>query len=60
MGTIPEILQFLRESRFEAAIPLVIETLHEAAAESPQKLTDAARDLVRFPGFFRINADALT
>jgi hypothetical protein len=60
VGTIPEILQLLRENRFDAAIPLVIETLESAAAESPQKLTDAARDLVRFQGFFRNNAEAMT
>jgi hypothetical protein len=60
MSTIPEILQMLRENRFDEAIPLVTTTLRGAAAESPQKLTDVARDLVRFQGFFKNTAQAST
>lgn len=60
MSTPSEILQLLRENRFETALPLVTETLRKAAAESPQKLTDVARDLVRFQGFFKNTAQAMT
>jgi hypothetical protein len=58
MSTIPEILQMLRENRFDDAMPLVTATLRDAASESPKKLTDAARDLVRFQGFFSNTAQA--
>jgi len=60
MATIPEILQLLREHRFDEAIPLVTTTLRNAASESPQKLTDCARDLVRFQGFFKNTSQAST
>ncbi|HET9943614.1 MAG TPA: tetratricopeptide repeat protein [Terriglobia bacterium] len=60
MSTVPEILQLLRESRFDDAIPLVEESLRRAAAESPQKLTDAAREIVRWQGFFKNTAQAIT
>ena len=59
MSTIPEILQLLRDNRFDEAIPLVNTALRSAASESPQKLTDAARDLVRFQGFFKNTAQAI-
>jgi hypothetical protein len=58
--TIPEIMQLLRENRFDEAIPQVTATLRNAASESPQKLTDAARDLVRFQGFFKNTTQAIT
>jgi hypothetical protein len=60
MSRIPEILQLLRENRFDSAIPLVAETLRSAATESPQKLTDQARELVRYQGFFKNTAQAMT
>jgi hypothetical protein len=60
MSSIPEILQLLRENRFDAAIPLVTETLRRAAAESPQKLSEAAQELVRFQGFFKNTAEAMS
>ena len=60
MNTIPEILQLLRENRFDSAITQVTETLRQAAAESPQKLMDVARDLVRWQGFFKNTAQAMT
>lgn len=60
MSTIPEILQLLRERKFDTVIPLVTETLRKAAAESPQKLTEAARELVRYQGFFGNTAEART
>jgi hypothetical protein len=58
MSTIPEILELLRENKFDSAIPLVTQTLREAAAESPQKLTGIARELVRYQGLFKSTADA--
>jgi len=59
MTTIPEkILQLLRENRFESVIPLVTETLQNAAGESPQKLTEVARELVRWRGVFKNTAQA--
>jgi hypothetical protein len=60
VSTIPEILQLLRDNRFDEAIPLVNTALRSAASESPQKLTDAARDLLRFQGFFKNTAQAMT
>jgi hypothetical protein len=58
MYTLPDILQLLRQNQFDAAIPLATDLLRAAAAESPQKLTDAARELVRFQGFFKNTAEA--
>lgn len=43
----------LKEHQFESVIPLVSETLRTAAAESPQRLSDVARELVRWRGFFQ-------
>src|SRR6187200_2271131 len=60
MSTTSEILQLLRENRFDSAIPLVTEALRHAAAESPQRLADTARELVHFQGFFRNTAQAMT
>ena len=58
MSTVSDILSLLRQSRFDEAIPLATGTLRAAAAESPQKLTDVARELVRFQGFFKNIAEA--
>jgi len=58
--TIPEILQLLRENRFDSVLPIVTETLRNAAGESPQKLAEVARDLVRWQGFFKNTAQAKT
>ena len=60
MSTIPEILQLLRENRFDTVIPLVTKALRDAAAESPERLTQVARDLVRWQGFFKNTAQAST
>jgi len=60
MSKTPEILQLLRENRFDTATTLVTEALRNAARESPQKLTDEARALVRFQGFFKNTAEAMT
>ena len=60
MSTVPEILQLLKESRFDDAIPLMEQSLRNAAAESPQSLTAAAREIVRFQGFFKNTAQAIT
>lgn len=57
---IAEIQQMLREGRFDSAIPLVTQTLREALQESPQRLTEIAREVVRFQGFFKNNAEAMT
>src|SRR5678815_2651436 len=58
MSSIPEILQLLRENKFDSAVPLVTETLRKAAAESPQALTGVARELVRYQGLFKNTAEA--
>jgi hypothetical protein len=60
MSTVPEILHLLRENQFDVAVPLVTTTLRNAAAVSQQELTDVARDLVRWQGFFKNNAQAMT
>jgi hypothetical protein len=44
------ILQLLREYRFDTVIPIVAQTLRDAAAESPQRLTEVAHDIVRWQG----------
>jgi hypothetical protein len=59
MSKLSEILELLQDNRFDDAIPLVTATLRNAAAESPQKLAEVARDFVRFQGFFRNNAEAV-
>jgi len=59
MTTSTEILNLLRQNQFDAAIPLVTQVLHGAAAESPQRLTEVARDLIRFQGFFKTNTEAV-
>jgi hypothetical protein len=56
----PTILQLLREYRFDSVIPIVTQTLRDAAAESPQRLNEVARDIVRWQGFFKNNAQAKT
>ena len=60
MSTIPEILQLLKENRFDEAVPLVTESLRGAASESPQRLTDVARELVHWKGFFKNTDQAIT
>jgi hypothetical protein len=60
MSSVPEIMQLLRENRFDDAIPQVTTTLRNAAAESPQKLMDVARELIRYQGFFKNTAQAMT
>jgi hypothetical protein len=60
MGTALEILRMLREYQFDSVIPLVTQTLRDAAAESPQRLTEVARDLVRWQGIFKNNTQAMT
>ena len=58
MSTIAEIVQMLREHQFDSAIPIVAQTLRQAAAQSQQRLTEVARDLVRWQGVFRNVAEA--
>ena len=58
MSTVPAIVQMLREHQFDSAIPIVSQMLREAAAQSPQRLTEVARDLVRWQGVFRNIAEA--
>jgi len=60
MSTVPEILQLLKESRFDDAIPLMEKSLRDAAAESSQAFTSTAREIVRFQGFFKNTAQAIT
>ena len=57
-STVPAILQMLQENRFDSAIPAVTQTLREAAAESPRRLTEVAQALVRWQGFFKNTAEA--
>jgi hypothetical protein len=58
MGYPPEILQLLKACRFAEAIPLVEQSLREAAAASPERLTEAARGIVAWPGIFRNSNEA--
>ena len=52
------IAELLKACKFEEAIPLVVRTLREAATESPERLTDAAREIVAWRGIFRNSAEA--
>jgi hypothetical protein len=54
------ILQLLREYRFDSVIPIVTQTLRDAAAESPQRLSEVSRDIVRWQGIFKNTAQAMT
>jgi hypothetical protein len=56
----PTILHLLREYRFDSVIPIVTQTLREAAAESPGRLSEVAQEIVRWQGFFKNNAQAKT
>jgi len=50
----------LREHQFDSVLPIVTEALRSAAAESPQRLGEVARELVRWQGFFKNTAQAKT
>ena len=52
MSVMPEVLKMLKEYRFDDAIPLVSLMLREAAAESPERLLEAAREVVAWKGIF--------
>ncbi len=52
MCAMPTILKMLKAYRFDEAIPLVSQTLREAAAESPERLLGAAREVVAWKGYF--------
>ena len=56
----PTILQLLREYRFESVIPIVTQTLREAAEESPKRLTEVAQEIVRWQGVFKNTVQAKT
>jgi hypothetical protein len=58
MSTVPAIVQMLREHQFDSAIPIVSQMLRDAAAQSPKRLSEVARDLVRWQGVFRSTAEA--
>ena len=56
----PPILQLLREYRFDSVIPIVTQTLRDAAEESPKRLAEVAQEIVRWQGVFKNNAQAKT
>ena len=56
----PTILQLLREYRFDSVIPIVTQTLREAAEESPERLREVAQDILRWQGVFKNSAQAKT
>jgi len=56
----PTILQLLREYRLDSVIPIVTQTLRDAAEESPKRLTEVAQEIVRWQGVFKNNAQAKT
>jgi hypothetical protein len=60
MSSVPTIFQMLREHRFDDVVPVVSQTLREAASESPQRLTEVAHEIVRWQGIFKNNAQAMT
>jgi len=52
MSTISEVILLLNQSRYDDAARLAIEGLRHAAAESPERLTEVARSIVAWKGFF--------
>src|SRR5262249_46200651 len=54
-----KILQLLRDCQFETAIPMVTQTLREAAADPWRRLSEVARDIVRWQGVFKNNTQML-
>lgn len=58
MSAIPEAIRSLNECRYDDAARLAIEGLRQAAAESPERLIEAARSLVAWKGFFAGTGDA--
>jgi tetratricopeptide (TPR) repeat protein len=51
-------IPLLNQGRFDAALALIEKALREAAAESPERLTDAARAVVAWKGIFANSRDA--
>ena len=60
MNTVPKFLQLLRENKFDDVIPVITQMLRDAAEESPKRLAEVSRDIVRWQGFFKNNAQAMT
>ena len=58
MCAIQEVIRSLRERRYDEAAKLAVEGLRQAAAESPDRLTEAARAIVAWKGFFENDRDA--
>ena len=58
MSAISSILQMLRAQQFDDVVPAVSDALRKAAAESPDRLTQAAGEIVRWPGIFPNTAQA--
>lgn len=46
------VTELLKQGQYDRAIPLMELALREAAAESPERLTDVARGIVAWQGFF--------
>ena len=60
MNTVPKFLQLLRENKFDDVIPVITQMLRDAAEESPKRLAEVSRDIVRWQGFFKNNDQAMT
>ena len=58
MGEIEDILKLVKQDQYDTAIPRVEAAFRQAAAESPEKLKEAARAIVAYPGFFANNSQA--
>jgi hypothetical protein len=58
MAESEDIPQLLRACRFDQVVPLVEQSLREAAAFSPERLTEVARGIVAWPGIFRNTTEA--
>jgi hypothetical protein len=58
MSAIQDAIQSLRERRYDDAARLAVEGLRQAAAKSPDRLTEAARTVVAWKGFFENTRDA--
>jgi hypothetical protein len=59
MSAVPAIVRMLKETQFESAVPLARQALSEAAAESPERLIEVARELVAWKGFFAHTSEAI-
>ena len=58
MTTISEIRRLLKQGRYDVALPIIERALRDAAEKSPEGITQVAREIVAWKGFFANARDA--